>query len=289
MRIVGIVVLYYPGRDLSTNINSYIRYVDKLILWDNTPREDGESFSLPEIAGYDKITFMGVGYNVGLGTALNAGADYALENKFTHLLTMDQDSNFNGNDFEAYLEAIRAQGENSRVIFSVNYFLKSHRSPLYPISDSVDRVLSAMTSGSMYPVFLFDELGRFKEDLFVWGIDSEFCWRASRKGISTICFKNVLLQHDLGCQKKKRKLFGKEVFPNEYSPDRTYYNVRNGIILHRLYPEYINLRAHLRYHLYKRIVFVLLYENMKRKKWKALWDGYRDGKDGKLGKRGSKH
>jgi rhamnosyltransferase len=94
------------------------------------------------------------------------------------------------------------------------------------------------------------------------------------------------LQHDLGYQKKKHRLLGKEVFPNEYPPARTYYNVRNGMVLHRLYPESLNLKAHLRYHLYKRIVFVLLYEKQKIAKWKALWDGYRDGKRGKLGERG---
>lgn len=58
------------------------------------------------------------------------------------------------------------------------------------------------------------------------------------------------------------------------------------MVLHRLYPESLNLKAHLRYHLYKRIVFVLLYEKQKIAKWKALWDGYRDGKRGKLGERG---
>ena len=118
------------------------------------------------------------------------------------------------------------------------------------------------------------------------GIDCEYCWRAARKGVRTVCFKNILLQHDLGYQKKKHRLLGKEVFPNEYPPARTYYNVRNGMVLHRLYPESLNLKAHLRYHLYKRIVFVLLYEKQKIAKWKALWDGYRDGKRGKLGERG---
>lgn len=83
-------------------------------------------------------------------------------------------------------------------------------------------------------------------------------------------FQNILLQHDLGYQKKKHRLLGKEVFPNEYPPARTYYNVRNGMVLHRLYPESLNLKAHLRYHLYKRIVFVLLYEKQKIAKWKAL-------------------
>ena len=59
----------------------------------------------------------------------------------------------------------------------------------------------------------------------------------------------------LGYQKKKRRLLGKEVFPNEYGPARSYYNVRNGILLHRLYPEALNLKSHLRYHFYKRVGF----------------------------------
>lgn len=69
-----------------------------------------------------------------------------------------------------------------------------------------------MTSGTVYPVGLFEELGVFMEELFVWGIDCEYCWRAARKGVRTVCFKNILLQHDLGYQKKKHRLLGKEVF-----------------------------------------------------------------------------
>ena len=122
------------------------------------------------------------------------------------------------------------------------------------------------------------------ESLFVWGVDCEFCWRAKRKDIPVLCFKNILLTHDLGYQKKKRRLLGKEVFPNEYGPARSYYNVRNGILLHRLYPEALNLKSHLRYHFYKRVVFIILYERQKFSKLWALLCGYRDGLRGKSGK-----
>ena len=155
---------------------------------------------------------------------------------------------------------------------------------MYPPTDSVDEVYSAMTSGSIYPVGLFDTLGDFMESLFVWGVDCEFCWRAKRKDIPVLCFKNILLTHDLGYQKKKRRLLGKEVFPNEYGPARSYYNVRNGILLHRLYPEALNLKSHLRYHFYNRVVFIILYERQKFSNLWALLCGYRDGLRGKSGK-----
>ncbi|WP_294618789.1 glycosyl transferase family 2 [uncultured Bacteroides sp.] len=285
MRLLAVVVLYHPGEDLVGNINSCLPQVDKLLLWDNTPADAAGRISLAGVCHPERLEYRGCGRNVGIGAALNDAVAYAREHGYTHLLTLDQDSFFLDGDFGRYRKSIQDYGEDRRVIFSVNYFIKSQRSSLYPVTDTIDEVSSAMTSGTVYPVGLFAELGVFMDELFVWGIDCEYCWRAARKGVRTVCFKNILLQHDLGYQKKKHRLLGKEVFPNEYPPARTYYNVRNGIILHRLYPEKLNLKAHLRYHLYKRMVFVLLYEQQKIAKWKALWDGFRDGKRGRLGKR----
>lgn len=286
MRLLAVAVLYYPDELLVRNINSYLPYVDRLLLWDNTPEDTGRGDGpLPGVCCPERLEYTSPGRNLGIGTALNRAVAYARAHGFTHLLTMDQDSYFEEGVFGRYLAAVRAYGEDKRAIFSTNYLILSRHAPLYPVTDTVEEVSSAMTSGTLYSVALFDELGDFMEGLFVWGIDCEFCWRAHRKRIPTYCFKGILLQHDLGYQRKRHRLLGKEVFPNEYSPQRTYYNVRNGIILHRLYPGYLNLKAHLRYHLFKRMVFILLYERQKTEKWKALWDGCLDGMRNRLGER----
>lgn len=285
MKLLAVVVLYYPDETVLANIRTYLSGVDCLLLWDNTPGDSIDKELQRSLQTLEKSVYMSNGSNVGIGAALNGAVDYARQHGFTHLVTFDQDSSFASDDFLCYLEAVRNYGRDVRAIFSTNYFIKSQQAPLYPVEDAVVEVPSAMTSGSLYPLSLFDELGGFMSDLFVWGIDCEFCWRAARYQIPTLCFKNILLQHDLGYQKRKRRLLGKEVFPNEYPPARTYYNVRNGIVLHRLYPEFINLRAHLRYHLYKRVVFVLLYEDRKMAKLRALWLGWLDGHRGKLGVR----
>ena len=224
--------------------------VDCLLLWDNTPRDCIDRERLGALQALEKSVYMGKGENVGIGEALNAAVDYARQHGFTHLITFDQDSRFASDDFGRYLEAVRNWGADARAIFSTNYFIKSQQAPLYPVEDAVAEV-----------------------------------WRAARHQVPTLCFRNILLQHDLGYQKRRRRLLGKEVFPNEYPPARTYYNVRNGIVLHRLYPEAINLKAHLRYHLYKRVVFVVLYEDRKWAKLRALWLGWLDGRRGRLGER----
>lgn len=183
MRLLAVVVLYHPGKDLAGNINSYLPQVDRLLLWDNTPGGGKEQLPLSGVTHPERLEYRGCGRNVGIGTALNDAVAYAREHGYTHLLTLDQDSYFLPGVFRDYTAAIRSYGEKKRVIFSVNYFIKSQQAPLYPVADRVDEVSSAMTSGTVYPVGLFEELGVFMEELFVWGIDCEYCWRAARKGV----------------------------------------------------------------------------------------------------------
>ncbi|MDR0988993.1 MAG: glycosyl transferase family 2 [Prevotellaceae bacterium] len=261
MKTAAVVILYHPDRRAMENIARHRPLVDEWITWDNTQ------------------------HNVGIGRALNEAIAVARRRGCTHLLTLDQDSRFADGELTRYLQAIAARDDRESAIFSTNYYLASQQNSYYPVTHSVERVATAMTSGSVYPLALFDALGLFRGELFVWGIDMEFSWRAARQGIPTLCFRDVLLEHNLGYQRRKHRLLGREVFPNEYPSDRTYYNVRNGILLHRLYPAELPLCPHLRYHLYKRIVFVLLYEKQKAAKLRALYQGWRDGRSGVWGKR----
>lgn len=282
MKLLGIVILYHPEDSYLQNLNSYLPLLDTLIVWDNTPQEAKKLLNWSIVNSPEKLVMKGRGCNAGLGTPLNEATVYMRDHGFTHLLTLDQDSNFSIGVLEQYLQSV-ASCVQQEAIFCPNYFLISQQSAQYPVADSVDEITSSMTSGSIYPLTVLNRVGEFLDALFVWGIDSEYCFRAKRLGIPTLCFKNILLTHDLGYQKKKRKLFGKEVFPNEYGAARSYYNVRNGILLHRLYPEIINLHDHLRYHLWKRSVFIVLYEKEKLRKLYALFWGYIDGKRNRMG------
>lgn len=178
------------------NIKTYLSGVDCLLLWDNTPRDCIDRERLGALQALEKSVYMGKGENVGIGEALNAAVDYARQHGFTHLVTFDQDSRFASDDFGHYLEAVRNWGADARAIFSTNYFIKSQQAPLYPVEDAVAEVSSAMTSGSLYPLSLFEELGGFMSDLFVWGIDCEFA--GGRRGIrfrrcvsGTFCFSTT--------------------------------------------------------------------------------------------------
>ena len=95
MKILGIVVCYNPDvKELYYNIDQYIDYVDNLIIWQNSPNIEKE-FSLVVSGNInEKIKFMGKGVNQGIAYPLNIARKIILSenDKFTHLLTMDQDS-----------------------------------------------------------------------------------------------------------------------------------------------------------------------------------------------------
>ena len=135
---------------------------------------------------------------------------YAREHGYTHLLTLDQDSYFLPGVFRDYSAGCRPelQGKKSGLYFSVNYFIKSQQAPLYPVADRVDEVSSAMTSGTVYPVGLFEELGVFMEELFVWGIDCEYCWRAARKGVQDGLFQKYPVAARFGVSEEETPLAG---------------------------------------------------------------------------------
>jgi rhamnosyltransferase len=274
MKLLGIVILYYPDKDIEANINSYIDALDELIIWDNTPHGCGISFlEIP------KIKKMGSNENVGIGKALNEAVNYAKINEFTHLLTMDQDSSFQNDDCKIFIAI--ANNAKLNAIFSPNYI--SDNKEWYVEQDSFIEVETTLTSGTLYPIHIFDAIGLFREDFFIDTIDTEFSLRARKNGIPTQIISSVHLFHVAGYQKHKRRFLWKTFSPNEYSPIRSYYIIRNSIITKKLYP-WNNWKGYFYYWFYKRLFYVLCYENNKYAKYKGLILGYIHGRMGKTGR-----
>ena len=74
MRILGIVICYNPNIvELYKNINSYIHYIDQLIVWQNTPNIKEELLFEDKINNklYKKVIFLGNGENRGIAFPLN--------------------------------------------------------------------------------------------------------------------------------------------------------------------------------------------------------------------------
>jgi rhamnosyltransferase len=99
-KLSAVVITYYPNKEeLHSKIRRYIDSIDSLIIWENTPADERRVFkvSLPEYE--EKIVYLGTGKNEGIAYALNRSIEWSIENGFTHILTMNQDSIWDNFDF----------------------------------------------------------------------------------------------------------------------------------------------------------------------------------------------
>ena len=102
--INGIVVWYNPDDKMILNIETYINEVEKLYIVDNSDNSNIEKIKL--LKENKKIEYIYYGENKGIAYALNIGLKKGLENEAKYLLTMDQDSYFEENYLERYLNLI---------------------------------------------------------------------------------------------------------------------------------------------------------------------------------------
>ena len=255
MRILAVIVAYRPQMEvLERNLHSFSDHVDKVLLWQNSPF----SFAHP------KVELAGDGTNRGIGTALNFALDYALENGYDWLLTMDQDSCWE--DFPSFVLAV-GKGPG-RALFGPYVTGEEKKASLYSPSDFL------ITSGMLAPVSVLRELGGWRTDFKVDAVDVDMVLKALSRGIPCLKVAEGSLRQRFGA---KRKVHGFYVY--DYPPDRLYSIFRNHIILIRTYP-YVgrNLKKmFVRRWIKSRIPRILLGEKNRWNKLCAISRGILDG------------
>ena len=82
----AVVSSYFPNLDeLEENIKSYLSWVDKLIIWENTPIGESKINVLIEKLNNDKIEVRTTGQNEYLAKPFNFCIQWAKEAGFTHI------------------------------------------------------------------------------------------------------------------------------------------------------------------------------------------------------------
>jgi rhamnosyltransferase len=285
MKLCAVIISYYPDlKSTIDNINRYFEYVDHLIIWENTPEKDRRKYRIdlksnnkePLLSGNGtivnmehcgKVSYMYTGNNMGIGYALNHAVQFAIANEYTHILTMDQDSYWV--DFNAFKQAV-LKNESKYLLVAPNINGRKKKKGL------ITNVKACITSGSLYNLDVFKQIGLFREDFFIDGIDTEFCYRMIRNDAKLVIFAKHILIQKFGETKRK---FG-FLKIRSYSAFRTYYILRNHIYIWRIYPDIIEKRLKkwiIMRNIIKRIPKIVLVEDDKFKKIKSIVKGIIDG------------
>lgn len=265
MIILAVIVTYYPEQSLlRKNINAFIDYVDKVIIWENTPEADKFQFRFIQD---DKVKYSGDGVN-SISHALNYAWHYAQENGYDYLLTMDQDSVWE--NFQMYKDIVESENDTGAI-----YCPNINNDP--SICNPKQVVEYGITSGMLVPVEVLNKIGGYDEQFTIDGIDLDFCLKAKYNGIKTWAFKECVLKQRFG-QPIEKKIIWKTIQVTSYSTIRLYSIYKGHIILLRRYKvSKLLKRRLLKNYLYYVPRNILLFEKEKRKKISAIIKGIYSG------------
>lgn len=244
----AIIVTFNPERDaLLREFAMLVSQVDKIWLVDNASNKSLDAWvsSLPW-AG--KLELVQMSANLGLGAAQNAGIQLARAAGANHILILDQDSEPMPDMVDRLLAASeRLQSSGVPVAAVAPVYADSATGPAsgfvrlgwldfkkqtaLPGQEVVEADF-VISSGSLIPVSVLDDIGPMDESLFIDHVDTEWCFRAQSKGYRLFGVPGARMVHTLG-DRRSRIWFLRWRNVPYHSPFRYYYILRNSLLMQR--------------------------------------------------------
>lgn len=242
--VAGLIVVFNPDYAALNELIDRLRYqVAKIYIVNNgTVDTHYRKFrSGVQTAG---VTFIEMGINVGVATALNKGIGAAFNAGFIACWTFDQDSLPGANDaLLLYSSLRRVQHSSLKVAAIAPVVVNLNRAKPLPFLVSggcntvrevhieyEQEVSAAITSGMLVSTHAWRETGGMRDNYFIDLVDTEWCFRARAQGFCIFCNPAARLQHRLGEKMHKRQCFPFRI-SRQRPPYRIFYMVRNTLRL----------------------------------------------------------
>lgn len=236
-KVAGVVILYHPDVPATlNNIRSYAEFTGALYVIDNTGNNNAAGVLQKELQNIsNRIVYLPNNKNEGIGKPLNSAAAMAIQNGYSWLLTMDQDSWFKNDQLDIYREEFEKLFLHDASVAVVSPRYKSNKAVA---GVTYREVTAAITSGSLIQLGIWQKTGGYNESLFIDEVDHEYCYRAKSMGYKVINFENILLEHTIG-KEKVSGYFG--VFAKRprvlHSAGRLYFIIRNYLYVRKKYKD----------------------------------------------------
>ncbi len=283
----GVVVTFFPDDKFETNFSLIVQQIPNVVIVDNSAAVDVQHRLEKLVAQYN-TKLVKNSKNLGIGEGLNQGIDYAKEVGAKWLFCFDQDSAVKANYFDVMNRASSLL-LSERFILGCNYLNTKNNRPRHTrrYSKGLNGLIvkkTVITSGMLIPLSLVDAIGYFRADYFIDSVDHEYCLRARKNGCKVLLTSEVGLYHEIGLNQTESKPLV-SVVP-QHSPLRKYYMTRNTLVTSKNYwheEKLWGIKQVVR--IVIELISVLLFEDSKREKLRAMVSGIRDAMRGRLGVR----
>lgn len=270
MKTLAAIVLFNPEIErLNQNIEAIFNQVDDVVLIDNGSsnlREVKESIT-------HEVHYVVNEKNVGIAKALNEGFEYAIENGFDWVLTLDQDSVSDKNLIEVYKKYLHLPDIGMLTCNFVDRNADTHLEE--EKNEEYYTVSRCITSASFCNVEAYKKSGGFDDELFIDFVDFDYSLKMYLNGFKIYRINYDGLLHEIG-HSRVYHFLGLRFVSSNHSPFRQYYMARNPIILAKRYPDYYKIKDRIGIEL-SHLFVIIAFENNKWKKLKRRCAGIRDG------------
>lgn len=266
----GIVSFNPDTKLLQSNIVAIKDQVDQIYVVDNGSNNVDAVERL--LNQYNSVQLIKNTDNRGIAAALNQCCEASAKDGYKWIVTLDQDSVCP----EHFVEGLSLfVGVEKKVGIIAPLIVDRSVGVIGHHPNGYSEVNTCITSGALTNLAVWHELNGFDEKMFIDSVDFEYCYRVRKAGYKVIQTDRVQLSHSIGNATMCRFLFWK--FKNtEHSAFRDYYIAQNNVYYPRKHHSWIRfIRGNIRN--LKSIFVVLLYEDDKAEKVRAIFKGWRKG------------
>lgn len=286
VKIVALVTVYNPDKNVVENLQILSRQVEQVILCDNSMNDNAQM-----LGGVTKSIYTTQHKNLGLTGAFNSILkDPAYGWKDDDLIIFfDQDSQIG----EGYIQALQDEyrkietlipnlGCLGPVFYNTSNGRTERPRQKKNITDETYEVSNTITSSLMMRYGNLKRIDFWNEKVFLDLADWDLCWRMQKAGMVCCMTEKVVLHHSVGNGEKKVGPIKLRVG----QPFREYYQTRDALYL--LQENYVPLKMRLRLiaNVTIRPVVHYLMLDDKKSRMKFIRRGINDYKKGDHGEYG---
>lgn len=279
-KVCVLIITYNIDEKILEVTNSIINEVESLIIVDNGSSPQTIKL-LKQLSKNQIVNVIFNEENCGIAKALNQGVKFAKENKYDWILTLDHDSVCEKDMIKNMLSCVNAYENRENIGILAPRIFETHKQDFISNKKHKDykyiKVKDCIQSGSLIKLDVFDKIGYFNEDLFIYHVDFDFCQRLLKAKYDIVQCNNVIMYHEEG-YKIPKKFLGRKVFYNNYSSPAIYYITRNTIYMCKTYNIIYVKRV------IKDFLFILLFDKKKKERLSYFFKGIYDGFLNKYGK-----
>jgi rhamnosyltransferase len=284
--VCAVIVTYHPNAKMLEHMSDILAQVQGMVVADNGSNPD-ELHALQTTGRTLGFHLIENRENLGIAEALNQGVLWAKSAGYGWVVLFDQDSTIT----EGFVCQLLAAWESHPNRERVGSIQPRYVIPETGVESLVPRAsdggpATAMTSGTLMPMWIFDRIGLFASEYFIDLVDCEYSLRIRAAGYLLADSREAVLLHCAG-RPKRLTFLGFSFGPTHHSAMRRYYMSRNRIAVYRKYfsvfPAWVFQSMY--YDFLRETFKCFVGETDRLRKLRSFLLGTWDGLTGRMGRR----